>query len=102
MRNLAWLLVTLLPSIALAQGSGAKAPPPPGTGSAAIKPMPPPPPGKLKAPPEVAETVGMFKGNWTFDVTLSATGVPGMEKPFKTRMPMACKAIVGGTGSRVT
>ena len=97
MRNISLVLFTLLPSLALAQGSGAKAPPPPGGGSAAIKP--PVPPAKPKAPPETAETVSMFKGNWNFDATLSATGVPGMEKPFKGKMSMTCKAIVGGNAA---
>ena len=95
MRKLGLALITLLPSYALAQpakGSGAPATPPANPKA--------PPPAKVEAPKppaEVGQTVAMFKGNWNFAVTITATNMPGMDKPFKGKMAMPCKAIAGGT-----
>ncbi len=47
-------------------------------------------------PPEVKQTVEAFKGTWTYDSTITPTNVPGMDKPVKFKMTMACKAAAGG------
>jgi hypothetical protein len=104
MRTIALVLTTLLPSLSLAQPAPApKAPTP--TPPAKTPPPAPTPPAKQPAAPtkpppppaEVAETVGMFAGNWNFEITITATGMPGMDKPFKAKMAMPCKKIAGGT-----
>lgn len=51
----------------------------------------------VAAPPgEVAETVAAFKGNWTFDMKMTATGVPGMDKPISAKTTFSCKVVAGG------
>ena len=99
MHKLTTVLIALLPSYALAQQPKDSKPAPPPTPPAKDVKAPPPPakPEAPKPPPEVAETVGMFKGNWTFDATITATGMPGMEKPFKGKMTMACKPVAGNS-----
>src|SRR5512140_1779148 len=78
MRTLSWL-VLFAPSIALAgDPKPEKAP--------AAKPIP--------APPEVKATVDAFKGNWTFDSTVTA---PGLAKPMTFKITFNCKPIAGGT-----
>jgi hypothetical protein len=119
MKKLGMVVVMLVvPGLALAQpkapaGAGsaapAKAPPAAGAGSAAAPKAPaggapaggapatgaamkPPPP-----PPEVKMTVDTFKGNWKFDTTMTATGMPGMDKPFTGKMTFNCKEVAGKT-----
>ena len=105
MRTLPLLLVSLIPAVAVAGDPKPEAKPP------APKPMPPkdskapaptptptPPAGPVKpavvtAPAEVAQTVGAFKGNWSFDATLNA---PGMPKPATFKMTFNCKPIALG------
>lgn len=86
----ALFLIALFPTVSLADTPPAKKAPEPTKVKA---PEPPKPP---KTPAEVTQTVGMFKGNWRFDITLTATGIPGMEKPFKGKMTFPCKAVAGG------
>jgi hypothetical protein len=98
MSKLTCLLITLLPSLALAEEPKKQAPPP--TTPPAVKappPATPPKPTPPKPPAETTQTVAMFKGNWNFDATLTATGMPGFEKPIKAKLAMPCKAIAGGT-----
>jgi hypothetical protein len=45
------------------------------------------------APAEIKATVDAFKGNWTFDATITA---PGMAKPAKFATPFNCRVIAGG------
>ncbi len=52
--------------------------------------------GKPAPPPEVKATVDAFKGNWTFDATITATGA---EKPSKFKIAFNCKAVAGGTAA---
>jgi hypothetical protein len=92
MTKLTTLLIALSSSVAFAQQpKGAPAPPPPPK-DAALKKAPPPAPEK--PPAEVADTVAMFKGNWSFDFTLSGTAVG--DKPFKGKLAMPCKPTAGG------
>jgi len=52
----------------------------------------------MPAPPaEVKATVDAFKGNWKFDATFTATGMPGMEKPATMKMSFNCKEAAGKT-----
>jgi hypothetical protein len=60
------------------------------------------PPAPPPAPPEVKATVDAFKGTWSYDATLSATGIPGMDKPVKLKMTMPCKPIAGGNAVECT
>ena len=46
------------------------------------------------APAEVKATVDAFKGNWTFDSTVTA---PGLAKPMTFKITFNCKAVAGGT-----
>jgi hypothetical protein len=43
-------------------------------------------------PPEVKATVDAFKGNWTFDASVTA----GTDKPAQFKMTFNCKAIAAG------
>ena len=85
-----------MPALALAQpapAKGAPATPPAKDAAASAKSAAPAVPAP---PPEVKATVDAFKGNWKFDTTITATGIPGMEKPFAAKMNFNCKAIAGG------
>jgi hypothetical protein len=86
MTKVASVLVALLSSYAFAQQPKEKPP---------VKVPPPTPAAPAKAPAEVAETVGMFKGNWKLDITLSGTAIG--DTPFKGKMTMSCKPTAGGT-----
>lgn len=103
MNKLAVLFISLVPATALAQqpAKDAKAPAPqaaqPAKDNAAAKAPMPTPPAPPAAPPEVKATVEAFKGNWKFDVTLTATGMPGMEKPVTAKMTFNCKEVAGKT-----
>jgi len=57
-------------------------------------------PAQPAPPPEVKQTVDAFKGNWTYDATLTPTNVPGMDKPVKFKVTMACKAIAAGNAAQ--
>jgi hypothetical protein len=108
MTKFGMVVMFLVPGVALAQqpkahaGAGsaapAKAPAPlptggaPATGAAKVAP-----PVMPAAPPEVKATVDAFKGNWKFDTTMSATGMPGMDKPFNGKMTFNCKEVAGKT-----
>jgi hypothetical protein len=49
------------------------------------------------APPgEIAETVAAFKGNWTFDMKMTATGVPNLDKPIAAKTTFNCRVAAGG------
>src|SRR5262245_55432011 len=108
MSKLGLLLITLTPAIALAQAPAAKpaAPTPaapakdkaaaPAAPAKEAKPAAPAAPAMPAPPAEVKQPVDAFKGNWKFDATMAATGMPGMEKPFNGKMTMAFKAIAGG------
>ena len=109
MSKLALVLITLVPAVSLAQPKPSTPPAPPPKKEAPPPPKdtkaPPPKDGKDSKmpvatppapPPEIAETVGMFKGTWSFDATITATGVPGMDKPFKGKMTFPCKPVAGG------
>src|SRR4051812_1998316 len=102
MRNLAIIVMSLVPALALAQTATKTATPAtpaaPAAGAAAAKaPVPPPqpPPATPTAPPEVKLTVDRFKGNWKFETTMSATGMPGMDKPVTAKMSFNCKEVAG-------
>ena len=88
MNKLALIVLALAPATALAQPAAAKKAEP----AAAVAPPAPP-----AAPPEVKLTVDAFKGNWKFDATMSATGIPGMDKPATTKMAFNCKVVAGKT-----
>ena len=94
MRVLPLVLISLLPAIAIADEAKAPVPKPAGPkDSKAAAPVPPPAPAK--PPAEVGMTVANFKGNWTFDASLTA---PGMAKPATFKMTFNCKPIALGTG----
>jgi len=111
MNKLALVVMSLVPAVALAQapaaGKGsaapaAKAPAAPAAKDATAKAGAPAapkaaPPAMPAAPPEVKATVDAFKGNWKFDATMSATGMPGMEKPATMKMTFNCKEAAGKT-----
>lgn len=82
MKKLAILLVSLAPATALAQPAKKVEPPS----------MP-------AAPPEVKLTVDAFKGNWKFDATITATGMPGMDKPVTAKLTFNCKPVAGKTAA---
>src|SRR4051812_25752152 len=94
MNKLAMVVMSLVPGVALAQTA-------PGTakGAAPVPPKVPAvaPPAMPAAPPEVKATVNVFKGNWSFDATMSATGMPGMDKPANMKMTFNCKEAAGKT-----
>jgi hypothetical protein len=83
------LLSLLVPTLAFA-GDAAKPAP------AAAPPAQPAPPADVKT------TVDMFKGNWSFDSTINATGVPGMDKPVKFKMAFPCKTVADGNAVECT
>src|SRR5262245_54154316 len=91
MRTLSLLVISSIPAVAFA-GDPAK--------DAAKKE--PAPPAQPAPPPEIKTTVDAFKGTWTFDSTLSGTGMPGMDKPFKFKMAFPCKPIAAGNGVECT
>ena len=80
--------LSILSTVAAAQPAKAPAAPPV---KAEAPPAPPP------APPEVKATVDAFKGNWKFDTTMTATGMPGMDKPATAKMTFNCKLVAGKT-----
>lgn len=80
MTKLSIVLLSLVPAAAFAQAT-----------------KQPAPPAMPAAPPEVKATVEAFKGNWKFDVTVTATGMPGMEKPATMKMTFNCKSVAGNT-----
>ena len=82
------LLALLIPTLAFAGD--------PKDAKKAPAAQPAAPPAQPAPPPEVKATVDAFKGTWTYDSTITATGMPGMEKPVKFKMTMACKSIAGG------
>lgn len=79
------MVLSLVPATALAQPASKQAPPAPA------------PPAPVAAPPEVALTVDAFKGNWKFETTMTATGMPGMDKPVSAKMTFNCKVAAGKT-----
>lgn len=85
MRTLPIVLVLLAPTISFARDPKTE----PAKTPAKEAPKPPPP----AAPPEVKATVDAFKGNWTFDATITATGA---DKPTKFTIAFTCKPIAGG------
>jgi hypothetical protein len=93
MQKLTIASLLLVPAAALAQAPQAKQPPAPPAPPPAKAEMPKPPP----APPEVKATVDAFKGNWRFETTMSATGMPGMDKPAVAKMNFNCKEVAGKT-----
>lgn len=111
MRKLAIVVMSLVPALALAQpaaktGAPATAAAAPAAGKAATPAAPKDaakapvaaPPAMPAAPPEVKATVEAFKGNWKFDATMSATGMPGMDKPAAIKgMTFNCKEVAGKT-----
>jgi hypothetical protein len=94
MKNLGSVVIalSLLSTIASAQPAKTPAAPPAKDAKAQVAP-----PAMPAAPPEVKATVDAFKGNWKFDATLSATGMPGMDKPAKSKMTFNCKVVAGKT-----
>ena len=100
MTKIALVVMSLVPATALAQqpAKDAKAPAPQPAQPAAKAPVPTPP-APPAAPPEVKATVEAFKGNWKFDVTMTATGMPGMEKPVTSKMTFNCKETAGKTAA---
>ncbi|HUS27658.1 MAG TPA: hypothetical protein VMZ53_04095 [Kofleriaceae bacterium] len=100
MNKFALVLLSLVPAVALAQPkAGAPATPPaPKADPKAPAAQPAPPPAPVAAPAEVKATVEAFKGNWKFDASMSATGMPGMDKPMAGKMSFNCKEVAGKTG----
>ena len=86
MNKLAAFAMSIVPAAALAQPA-----------PAAKTVAPPVPPAMPAAAPEVKLTTDAFKGNWKFDTTLSATGMPGMDKPATVKMSFNCKLVAGKT-----
>jgi hypothetical protein len=109
MKKLCVVVMSLVPALALAQTPPAPAKgAPPAAAPAKAAPAAPPakapakaepaaPPAPPPAPPEVKATVDAFKGNWKFETTMTATGIPGMDKPATSKMTFNCKAVAGGT-----
>jgi hypothetical protein len=88
------LLALLFPTLAFAgDAKDAKAPAKDAPKDAKAAPAAPAQPAP---PPEIKATVDAFKGNWKFDTTLTATGIPGMDKPAKASMTFNCKTVAGG------
>jgi hypothetical protein len=104
MNKFALVVMSLVPAAALAQqpAKDAKAPAPqaaqPAKDNAAAKAPMPTPPAPPAAPAEVKATVEAFKGNWKFDVTMIATGMPGMEKPLTAKLTFNCKEVAAKNG----
>ncbi len=106
-------LLVLVPSIALAQPAKPATPAtPPAAPPAKAAPAAPATPAKGApattapapanpiapvAPPEVKATVDAFKGNWRIDTTMTATGIPGFEKPFNGKATFNCKPTAMNT-----
>jgi len=90
--------LSLVPAVALAQPAAPAAkkevPPPPPAGAKAPTVAPPAMPA---APAEVKLTTDAFKGNWKFETTMTATGMPGMDKPTTAKMTFNCKLAAGKT-----
>ena len=106
MNKLALVVMSLVPAVALAQqpkAPAAPAAPAKDAGKAApaapakdAKAAPAAMPAMPAAPPEVKTTVEAFKGNWKFDSTITATGMPGMDKPIAIKgMTFNCKEVAG-------
>lgn len=81
------LFALLAPAVALAQPADKAKPAPVAKG----EPAPP--------PPEVAQTVKAFEGNWTFDAKIT---MPGDTEPTKAKVKLACKKIAAGNGISCT
>jgi hypothetical protein len=94
MNKLVMVVMSLVPALALAQQPKQPAPAAPAKDPKAPVATPPAPPA---APAEVKQTVEAFKGNWKFDTTFTATGMPGMEKPLTMKMTFNCKEMAGKT-----
>ena len=77
------LAAIFIPTLAIA--GDPKAPP--------AKPTAPPAKPAVTVPPEVKATVDAFKGNWSFDASVTA---PGLDKPVTFKITYACKPIAGG------
>ena len=95
------LLLLLIPTLAFAGDAkdAAKTPANGMKGSTPGNGQPGPPPAQLAPPHEVKATVDAFKGNWSFDSTLTA---PGMDKPASFKMTFNCKSAAGGTAVACT
>lgn len=94
MKKLTIATLSLVPALALAQPApAAKKADPAAKPAAAAVAMPAMP----AAPAEVKLTTDAFKGNWKFDTTMTATGMPGMDKPFTAKMSFNCKLVAGKT-----
>jgi hypothetical protein len=86
------VLALLAPTIVLAQPAKQAQPAQPA--QPAKQPPPPAEPTKPAAPPpEIKAVVDAFKGNWTYDATITATGA---DKPAKFKITFNCKSVAGG------
>jgi len=100
MSKLSLVLIALVPAVSLADTPKPSTPPAPPAKKDAPKDAPKDAKAPVATPPappaEVAQTVAMFKGTWNFETTMTATGIPGMDKPAKAKMVFPCKPIAGG------
>lgn len=96
MNKLALVVMSLVPAVALAQQPKAAAPAATAAAPKAPAAAPAAPPAMPTPPPEVKTTVEAFKGNWKFEATITATGMPGMDKPMTIKpLSFNCKEIAG-------